>query len=298
MPDVFAVCDRVVVLRRGSKVADKPIADELARRSHRPDHRRDPRRLRTPCRRRSAKPPHAGNVAIEDRSLGIQRARPLAALRRAQAFWVTIALIVICVVMSWLQPASFATRRQFLQHHPQLRLHRHHGARHDRGDHHRRHRPSVGSIMGLVGVVARPDAARPASPGALAIVAGLAAGVVAGARQRRADRLCRPVALRGDARHAVDRALARGGAVAEQDDLRFRPRRRPTFKRIGGGAILGIANPVWVLLAPDRWSSRVVLQLDELGPPSLRDRRQRAGGAADRRAGRRGSSCRPISSPA
>jgi simple sugar transport system ATP-binding protein len=25
MPDVFAVCDRVVVLRRGHKVADKPI---------------------------------------------------------------------------------------------------------------------------------------------------------------------------------------------------------------------------------------------------------------------------------
>ena len=27
MPDVFAVCDRVVVMRRGSKVADKLIAD-------------------------------------------------------------------------------------------------------------------------------------------------------------------------------------------------------------------------------------------------------------------------------
>ena len=26
MPDVFAVCDRVAVLRRGTKVADKPIA--------------------------------------------------------------------------------------------------------------------------------------------------------------------------------------------------------------------------------------------------------------------------------
>jgi simple sugar transport system ATP-binding protein len=26
MPDVFAVADRVVVLRRGEKVADKPIA--------------------------------------------------------------------------------------------------------------------------------------------------------------------------------------------------------------------------------------------------------------------------------
>ena len=27
MPDVFSVCDRVAVLRRGRKVADKPIAD-------------------------------------------------------------------------------------------------------------------------------------------------------------------------------------------------------------------------------------------------------------------------------
>src|SRR5262249_58603561 len=27
MPDVFAVCDRVMVMRRGRKVADKPIKD-------------------------------------------------------------------------------------------------------------------------------------------------------------------------------------------------------------------------------------------------------------------------------
>ena len=27
MPDVFAVCDRIVVLRRGRKVAEKAIAD-------------------------------------------------------------------------------------------------------------------------------------------------------------------------------------------------------------------------------------------------------------------------------
>jgi simple sugar transport system ATP-binding protein len=26
MPDVFAVCNRIAVLRRGEKVADKPIA--------------------------------------------------------------------------------------------------------------------------------------------------------------------------------------------------------------------------------------------------------------------------------
>ena len=27
MPDVFAVCDRVIVMRRGEKRADKPIRD-------------------------------------------------------------------------------------------------------------------------------------------------------------------------------------------------------------------------------------------------------------------------------
>jgi simple sugar transport system ATP-binding protein len=27
MPDVFAVCDRIAVLRRGTKVADKAVAD-------------------------------------------------------------------------------------------------------------------------------------------------------------------------------------------------------------------------------------------------------------------------------
>ena len=32
MPDVFAVCDRVVVMRRGRKVADKPIASRAPKR--------------------------------------------------------------------------------------------------------------------------------------------------------------------------------------------------------------------------------------------------------------------------
>ena len=48
MPDVFSVCDRVLVLRRGRKVAEKPIAAIESRGSHRPDHRSDPCRLRRP----------------------------------------------------------------------------------------------------------------------------------------------------------------------------------------------------------------------------------------------------------
>ena len=38
MPDVFSVCDRVAVLRRGRKVADKPIRRHLARGDHGPHH--------------------------------------------------------------------------------------------------------------------------------------------------------------------------------------------------------------------------------------------------------------------
>ena len=45
MPDVFAVADRIVVLRRGEKVADKAIARQLAGGGHRPHHRRDRVRL-------------------------------------------------------------------------------------------------------------------------------------------------------------------------------------------------------------------------------------------------------------
>ena len=33
IPDVFAVCDRLVVLRRGHKVADKRVADSRPKRS-------------------------------------------------------------------------------------------------------------------------------------------------------------------------------------------------------------------------------------------------------------------------
>ena len=41
MPDVFSVCDRVIVMRRGDKVADKPIHAVEPRGSHRADHRRE-----------------------------------------------------------------------------------------------------------------------------------------------------------------------------------------------------------------------------------------------------------------
>ena len=39
IPDVFAVCDRVVVMRRGRKVADKPIEKRPPGRGDRPHYR-------------------------------------------------------------------------------------------------------------------------------------------------------------------------------------------------------------------------------------------------------------------
>ena len=45
MPDVFAVCDRIIVLRRGTKVADKQAAADIAGRNHRTDHGSDPWRI-------------------------------------------------------------------------------------------------------------------------------------------------------------------------------------------------------------------------------------------------------------
>ena len=59
-----------------------------------------------------------------------------------------------------------------------------------------------------------------------------------------------------------------------------------TFNAIGGGAILGIANPVWVLIDPGP-DLRLRPELHELGPLSLRHRRQRERRPPDRRAVRR-----------
>jgi ribose transport system permease protein len=60
----------------------------------------------------AAKPPPQANVSIES-VLGVQQHTLWQRLMGAQAFWVTVALIVICLVMSWLEPASFATSENF-----------------------------------------------------------------------------------------------------------------------------------------------------------------------------------------
>ena len=52
------------------------------------------------------------NVSIES-VLGIQQHNLWQRVAGAQAFWVTVALFIICIVMSFLQPASFATPENF-----------------------------------------------------------------------------------------------------------------------------------------------------------------------------------------
>jgi ribose transport system permease protein len=52
------------------------------------------------------------NVSIES-VLGLQTQSAWQRLIGAQSFWVTIALLIMCVVMGYLQPASFATSENF-----------------------------------------------------------------------------------------------------------------------------------------------------------------------------------------
>jgi ribose transport system permease protein len=60
----------------------------------------------------AAKPPPQANVSIES-VLGVQQHNFWQRIIGAQSFWVTIALVIICIVMSFLQPASFATPENF-----------------------------------------------------------------------------------------------------------------------------------------------------------------------------------------
>jgi ribose transport system permease protein len=60
----------------------------------------------------AANPPPGANVSIES-MLDIRQQNWRQRVAGAQSFWVTIALLVICVVMSFLQPASFATPENF-----------------------------------------------------------------------------------------------------------------------------------------------------------------------------------------
>ncbi len=236
----------------------------------------------------SDKVSHSGlaNVGIES-ILGLQTQSPLQRLLSAQSFWVTVALAIMCAVMSYLQPESFATSDNFYNITRNfsfigimalgmtvviatggIDL-------------------SVGSIMGLTAVCCGLTLTA-GYPWWAAIAGRTLRGICDRPHQRSHHRLCRSFAICDDARHAVDRPLGRGRAVGQphvvqirsrRADLQIFRRRRRAFRRRRGAIV-----PAAVSRRADHHSGRR-LQDDGLGPLCAGDRRQRAGGAADRRAG-------------
>jgi ribose transport system permease protein len=192
-------------------------------------------------------PPHLvqGSAAIEDitglkgQSLG-QR------LLSSQPFWITIALILMCAVMTWDQPDAFASADNFYNITRNfafigimavgmtaviltggIDL-------------------SVGSLMGVVGVVCGL-VLQAGYHWAAALVAGLLTGAAAGAVN---GILIAYVGLPAFVVTLGMLSFARSVAIVLSGNRMiydFGPS-GDTFNAIGGGAILGIANPVWVLL--------------------------------------------------
>ena len=121
-------------------------------------------------------------------------------------------------------PAVVRLGDEHRQRHPQLRALRDHGARDDLRHHHRRHRS-----LGRLDHGARRHRRRAVPDLGVSLVRRLRHGHARRARLRRRQRLlrrlCRHVVLRRDARHDVDRALARGGLLGQPDALQVRPRR-------------------------------------------------------------------------
>src|SRR4051812_15359151 len=189
--------------------------------------------------------PLQNSVAIEDitglkgRSIG-QR------LLASQPFWVTVALFLMCAVMTWDQPSAFASADNFYNITRNfafigimavgmtaviltggIDL-------------------SVGSLMGLVGVVCGLIL-QAGYHWAIAVLAGLLAGGAAGAVN---GILIAYVGLPAFVVTLGMLSIARSLAIVLSQNkmiYEFGPW-GDTFNDIGGGAILGIANPVWVLL--------------------------------------------------
>jgi ribose transport system permease protein len=192
-------------------------------------------------------PPPGGpmaNVSIES-VLGVKEKTLWQTLIGSQAFWVTIALIIICAFMSIREP-RFATEDNFYNITRNfafigimalgatlviitggIDL-------------------SVGSVMGLV-AVACGLALEGGYPWYVAVIAGLAAGAITGAIN---GGLIAYVGLSPFVVTLGMLSAARSAAVVLSGNkmlYNFGPG-GPAFKWIGAGAVLGIANPVWVLV--------------------------------------------------
>ena len=171
----------------------------------------------------AAKPPPQANVSIES-VLGVQQHNSLATHRR-RAIVLGDGRAHHHLRRDELAAAGLVRDAgQLLQHHPQLLVHRHHGARHDGGDRDRRHRPLGRLDHGT-------DRGRERShPGGGLSLVGCGGrrpgrGISRRPHQRTHHRLSRAFAVRHHARHAGDRAVGRGGAVGQPDALQVRPGR-------------------------------------------------------------------------
>ena len=184
------------------------------------------------------------NVSIES-MLGTRQKGLFGLMVSSQAFWVTIALIVICVIMSIKEP-RFASEDNFYNITRNfafigvmalgltaviitggIDL-------------------SVGSIMGLAAVAAGLTL-EAEYPWWAAILAGLAAGALTGLIN---GLLIAYVGLSSFVVTLGMLSAARSAAVVLSGNrmiYEFGPG-GPAFKSFGSGSILGIANPVWVLV--------------------------------------------------
>jgi ribose transport system permease protein len=189
--------------------------------------------------------PEIGSVAISD----VVQNKEQTALERlfsSQAFWVTIALVLICVVMTVLQPQAFASTANFYNITRNfafiglmaigmtaviitggIDL-------------------SVGSVMGLVGVISGL-LLQAEYPWWIAVLGGLATGAICGAVN---GALIAYVGLSPFVVTLGMLSFARSMAVViSQNQMIYKlGEGGPVFKAIGGGAVLGIANPVWFLV--------------------------------------------------
>lgn len=190
--------------------------------------------------------PAVGSVRIED-VVGIKEQTLFERLISMQAFWVTVALIGIVLLMSFLQPDAFASRANFYNITRNfafigimaigmvpviitggIDL-------------------SVGSVMGLVGVVCGVLLEAQYSWW-IAILGGLAAGAIAGAIN---GILIAYVGLSAFVVTLGMLSFARSVAIVLSQNKMiydFGPH-GAVFKAIGGGNFFGLSNPVWVLIA-------------------------------------------------
>jgi ribose transport system permease protein len=187
--------------------------------------------------------PHS--VAIEDVT-GLKERSLWQRLSSSQPFWVTVALVIMCLVMTYEQPEAFASADNFYNITRNfafigimalgmtaviltggIDL-------------------SVGSIMGVVGVVCGL-LLQAGNHWAVAILAGLLTGALTGAVN---GILIAYVGLPSFVVTLGMLSIARSLAIVLSENrmiYEFGPY-GDTFNAIGGGAVLGIANPVWALV--------------------------------------------------